>query len=103
MARVETPVEGYTGKVAGVSFVDGIGETEDATALAYFARHGYTVDGEDKGSGEKPEGNAGGETEPPAGNATTEAWHAYALAQGIPAETLEGRGRDEIRALFADD
>lgn len=54
MAKITTPVEGYTGVVVGVSFADGQGETEDAAALAYFARHGYTVehaepDDEDEG------------------------------------------------------
>ncbi|WP_156042607.1 hypothetical protein [Rhodococcus sp. UNC363MFTsu5.1] len=44
MAAVETPVAGYTGAVAGVQFVDGKGETDDANALAYFARHGYVVE-----------------------------------------------------------
>ncbi|WP_180279577.1 hypothetical protein [Rhodococcus qingshengii] len=43
MATVKTPVEGYNGKVAGVNFVDGVGETDDANALAYFTRHGYKV------------------------------------------------------------
>lgn len=44
MARVTTPVEGFTGVVVGVTFSEGVGETSDTNALAYFARHGYTVD-----------------------------------------------------------
>lgn len=40
---IETPVDGYTGRVAGVDFLDGRGETSDETALAYFQRHDYTV------------------------------------------------------------
>lgn len=43
MAHIQTPVKGYTGKVAGVSFADGVGETEDPAALAYFERHGYDI------------------------------------------------------------
>lgn len=43
MAAVKTPVEGFNGTVAGVTFVDGVGETDDDNALAYFARHGYDV------------------------------------------------------------
>lgn len=46
MAKIETPVEGYTGEVAGVQFQDGQAETDDDRAIAYFRRHGYTVDGE---------------------------------------------------------
>ncbi|WP_284294880.1 hypothetical protein, partial [Luteimicrobium album] len=44
MATVRTPVAGFNGTVVGVDFKDGTGETEDAAALAYFARHGYTVE-----------------------------------------------------------
>lgn len=43
MAAVSTPVGGYNGVVAGVTFVDGKGETDNANALAYFRRHGYEV------------------------------------------------------------
>ncbi|ORJ92581.1 hypothetical protein A6F55_23740 [Prescottella equi] len=41
---VTTPVEGYTGIVAGVAFINGRGETDDQNALSYFARHGYRID-----------------------------------------------------------
>ncbi|WP_402843774.1 hypothetical protein [Microbacterium sp. GXS0129] len=44
MAGITTPVEGYTGVVVGVSFVDGHGETDNPAALAYFARQGYTIE-----------------------------------------------------------
>ena len=33
-----------TGPVHGVNFVDGVGETDNEAALAYFAAHGYTVE-----------------------------------------------------------
>ena len=42
---IETPVEGFTGLVAGVHFVDGKGSTDDESALAYFDRQGYKVGG----------------------------------------------------------
>lgn len=42
---IETPVEGFTGLVAGVHFVDGKGSTDDEAALAYFDRQGYKVGG----------------------------------------------------------
>ncbi len=41
--KVTTPVEGFTGTVAGVQFTDGKGETDSESALAYFRRHGYGV------------------------------------------------------------
>lgn len=44
MAGVTAPVQGFTGKVVGVAFTDGRGETDNEAALAYFARHGYTIE-----------------------------------------------------------
>lgn len=43
--RIQTPVEGFTGEVVGVYFVDGFGETEDENAIAYFIRQGFGLDG----------------------------------------------------------
>ena len=43
--RIQTPVEGFTGEVVGVHFVDGFGETEDENAIAYFTRQGFGLDG----------------------------------------------------------
>lgn len=43
---IETPVEGFTGIVAGVQFVDGNGSTDDEAAIAYFERQGYKVAGD---------------------------------------------------------
>ena len=44
--RISTPDAGFSGTRAGVVFRDGRGEVDadDASALAYFARHGYPVD-----------------------------------------------------------
>lgn len=43
---INAPDPGFTGTRAGVDFQDGRGEVEadNASALAYFARHGYTLD-----------------------------------------------------------
>jgi hypothetical protein len=45
MAKITAPVEGFQGTVAGVQFEDGAGETDNESAIAYFQRQGYTVDG----------------------------------------------------------
>lgn len=46
---VRTPVEGFTGDVAGVRFEKGVAEvSSDHPSLAYFVRHGYTVAAEEK-------------------------------------------------------
>ena len=44
MAKITTPVKGFTGTVVGVVFVDGVGETDDQSAITYFTRHGYGVE-----------------------------------------------------------
>lgn len=49
MTKILTPVKGYTGAVVGVDFKAGVGETDDPAALAYFARHGYTIEAGDEG------------------------------------------------------
>lgn len=43
---VTAPDPGFTGIRAGVEFEDGRGEVDadNASALAYFARHGYAVE-----------------------------------------------------------
>lgn len=43
---VTAPDPGFTGTRAGVPFEDGRGEVDaaNASALAYFARHGYAVE-----------------------------------------------------------
>lgn len=44
MAKITTPVEGFTGQVAGVAFANGVGETDDPIALGYFERRGYGIE-----------------------------------------------------------
>lgn len=46
MALVYTPVPGWSGVSAGVVFEDGVGETSDFAALAYFRQAGYGIDEE---------------------------------------------------------
>lgn len=69
---IHAPVEGFTGTVAGVGFADGVAEVEDPapSALHYFHRHGYTIDGES--ADPVPDGK-------PAESAGKKAWQAYAL------------------------
>jgi hypothetical protein len=46
MTTVTAPAPSFTGTRAGVSFRDGRGEVDadNAAALAYFARHGYSIE-----------------------------------------------------------
>lgn len=43
-SKITSPVKDFTGDVVGVVFDKGIAQTDDKTALAYFRRHGYTVE-----------------------------------------------------------
>lgn len=43
MAKIQTPVKGYAGIIAGIPFVNGIGETEDKWVIQWFRRKGYKV------------------------------------------------------------
>ena len=99
MAKVYSPVRNYTGKVAGVGFVDGVGETEDEGAISYFRRHGYQV------GGAAP---AVSMTDPAQeskvfdlASASIPEMRAYAKEQGItiPSDAKKG---DEIRAVITE-
>ena len=46
---VRTPVEGCTGDVVGIRFEKGVAEVDSAhPSIAYFVRHGYTVETDEK-------------------------------------------------------
>lgn len=116
MATIHTPVKGFVGVVAGVSFAAGVGESSDSSALAYFERQGYTVTVE----GELPDpdsSDAGDITPPPAdnehvadgaelfepkGNASVEEWRAYAVQKGHEVDAVADLKRDDIKALFTE-
>lgn len=42
--KITAPNKDFIGKRAGVAFIDGVGETDDPNAIAYFKRHGYELD-----------------------------------------------------------
>lgn len=46
MAKIYTPNKGYTGKIAGVSFKNGKGETNDKWLIQWFENKGYEVETE---------------------------------------------------------
>jgi hypothetical protein len=43
MAKIYAPNRGYTGKIAGVSFANGEGETENEWLIQWFKNKGYKV------------------------------------------------------------
>ncbi|NCB52464.1 MAG: hypothetical protein EOM54_11400 [Clostridia bacterium] len=44
MAKIVSPVEGYSGVSAGVSFDSGVGYTNDTRLIDWFQRKGYTIE-----------------------------------------------------------
>ncbi|MDF7665727.1 hypothetical protein [Bifidobacterium sp. ESL0745] len=90
---VQTPVEGYTGIVAGVAFRHGFGKTDgkpDGT-LDYFRRHGYTIT-EEKDSESQDSGTAS----PPA-----KAPEEVSAADPTPAEGTDDKESDDAKATAA--
>lgn len=41
--KIYTPVKGASGVYANTLFVNGVGETDNPNAIAYFREHGYKV------------------------------------------------------------
>ncbi|MEU5974392.1 hypothetical protein [Streptomyces sp. NPDC047315] len=92
--EITTPVAGFRGEVAGVTFTDERGRTSDPGAVAYFRRHGYGVD---EAAGEQPE-----RLERPAKSASKADWAAYAVAQGMVQADAEAMTRDDLAAKYAE-
>lgn len=44
MVKIYAPNKEYTGMSAGVSFCNGVGETDTPRILEWFKSHGYSVD-----------------------------------------------------------
>lgn len=47
MVKITAPNREFTGKRGNVGFVDGVGETDDPSMVAFFRRHGYGIAGEE--------------------------------------------------------
>ena len=87
-----------TGRVLrGVALVDShedtVGDRKDPEVHTAWPHGGERDDQED---------NRADVDDPPAGNATRDRWADYARSQGIDDDTLTGKSRDQIRAMFAD-
>ena len=48
MAKVYAPLKDYNGISASVTFVNGVGETDNENLLEWFEEKGYTVERDDK-------------------------------------------------------
>ena len=77
--KISTPVPEFNGKVAGVWFAKGEAETDSEGAVAYFRRHGYTVEPVAAAADEQTEGTP---EAPPAQTDTKAKAPARASAKG---------------------
>lgn len=48
MAKVYAPLKDYNGISASVTFVNGVGETDNENLLEWFEEKGYTVERDEK-------------------------------------------------------
>ncbi len=48
--KIYAPNEDYSGSSAGVTFVNGVGETDNLYLIEWFKNHGYKVDEVDEES-----------------------------------------------------
>lgn len=101
MVRITAPAEAFDGKVVGVTFVKSVAETEDAAAIAYFTRQGYTL-----GDGSEPAGDAAGADSDGKRVTPKQAAVAAATAAGIDATgtqaEIEARLEEHAAAKLAE-
>lgn len=74
MAKIYSPNKSYTGRSAGVSFCNGVGETDSSRLIEWFIKHGYKVEKAEDGetSSEIPvDEDAAQEQDPPKENVPT--------------------------------
>lgn len=89
--KIRTKNQKFTGRRAGIDFVNGVGELrdDDERVAAQLERLGYTVENDGEGG------------EVPAGNASRDDWAAYAVSLGF--DVLDEWKRDDIKALIQGD
>lgn len=87
MARVFAPNEQYTGVSASVSFINGVGETDNPHLLQWFENRGYTVERLEKEPEKEPKGADGKTEEPPA--ETSEKEPATPAAESQPEKSAK--------------
>ncbi len=85
MAKVYTPLKDYNGISASVTFVNGVGETDNENLLEWFEERGYTVEREEKPKrGKKTKGATEETSEETSEGATEE------TTEGVAEEVAEG-------------
>ena len=85
MAKVYAPLQDYNGISASVTFVNGVGETDNENLLEWFEEKGYTVERDEKPKrGKKTKGATEETSEETSEGATEE------TTEGVAEEVAEG-------------
>lgn len=92
MAKIYSPNKEFTGKRAGVGFIDGEAETTDLAAIDWCRRRGYEVVDDAPAAPAFPEGD-------PEEKWTNDQLKAYAASKDI--ELGEAKKKDELLAAIA--
>lgn len=92
MPKIYSPNKEFTGKRAGVGFIDGQADTSDLAAIDWCRRHGYEVVDDAPAAPAFPEGD-------PEERWTNDQLKAYAASKGI--ELGEAKKKDELLAAIA--
>lgn len=94
--KITAPVAA-TCTVAGIAFVDGVGETCSEVALSYFRRHGYTI----QEVADPPEAPPVEQVPPPERNASTTDWRSWAVEHaGVDTELAALLSRDLLATRY---
>lgn len=99
--RINTPVEDHNGAVGNVLITQGVGYADSdahAAELAYCRANGYTIT--ELEATAPPEPQVPAEAPKPRKSGSAEAWRAYAVEHGMPAEEAEQSTRDQLVERF---
>ncbi len=89
MAKVYAPLEDYNGISASVTFVNGVGETDNENLLEWFEEKGYTVERDEKPKRAKKAKEANEETSDGATEETSDG-ATEETTEGVAEEVAEG-------------
>lgn len=95
--KIYTPVKGASGVYANTLFVNGVGETDNESSIAYFKSHGYKVV-------ESDHSEQGGHSDPYSDidfdSMSIEELRSWMKEQGMGAKIKNFRNRERLMAII---
>ena len=89
--KIYTPVKGASGIYANTLFTNGVGETDNPGAIAYFRAHGYKV---------VEESGAGAESAPDFDSMTGDEIRAWARENGLADKVKNYRNKERLLSII---